>query len=123
MIEVTESARKQILEILSSQTDGSGIRLSISGRGPQGFEYEITLMEGKDKEEAVLVSHQPTLPKADTLPSGSPPSPIRIVAVRPRSALCADIAAERPRIRVAAGLGAQDGETLDEMRSLTPQYG
>ena len=52
MIEVTESARKQILEILSSQTDGSGIRLSISGRGPQGFEYEITLMESKDKEES-----------------------------------------------------------------------
>ena len=32
MIEVTESARKQILEILSSQADDSGIRLSISGR-------------------------------------------------------------------------------------------
>ena len=52
MIEVTKSARKQVLEILSSQADDSGIRLSISGRGPQGFEYEITLIESKEKEES-----------------------------------------------------------------------
>jgi len=50
MIEVTESARQQILEILSSQEDDTGLRLSIAGRGPRGFEYEITLLQEKDKE-------------------------------------------------------------------------
>lgn len=52
MIEVTDAARKQVLEILSSQAADSGIRLSISGRGQNGFEYEITLVESKDREES-----------------------------------------------------------------------
>ena len=51
MIEVTNEARKQILEILSSQENDTGIRLSITGRGATGFEYEITLLQEKDKED------------------------------------------------------------------------
>jgi len=55
MIEVTAEARKQILEILSSQENDTGIRLSITGRGATGFEYEITLLQEKDKEEDDVV--------------------------------------------------------------------
>ena len=55
MIEVTEEARKQIREILSSQEADTGIRLSITGRGTTGFEYEITLLQEKDKEDSDIV--------------------------------------------------------------------
>jgi Fe/S biogenesis protein NfuA len=51
MIEVTDAARQQILEILAAQEGDTGIRLSITGRGRHGFEYEITLVQEQDKQE------------------------------------------------------------------------
>lgn len=51
MVTVTEAASKQITEILASQEDGEYvIRLSITGRGPQGFEYELTLIKEDEKD-------------------------------------------------------------------------
>src|SRR5262245_9792947 len=56
MITITEAARKQLSEILASQ-EGSDhcLRLAISGRGAQGFEYELTLLRLDEKSATDLV--------------------------------------------------------------------
>ncbi|MFQ5600248.1 MAG: iron-sulfur cluster assembly accessory protein [Candidatus Krumholzibacteriia bacterium] len=52
MVTVTDAAKKQIAEILSSQEEKDYcIRLAIMGRGPQGFEYELALLREKEKTE------------------------------------------------------------------------
>jgi iron-sulfur cluster assembly accessory protein len=50
MITITDAARKQLAEVLAAQ-EGSGhsLRLAIAGRGPQGFEYELTLLRADEK--------------------------------------------------------------------------
>ena len=55
MITITDAARKQLAEVLAAQ-EGSGhsLRLAIAGRGPQGFEYELTLLRADEKSDADL---------------------------------------------------------------------
>jgi Fe/S biogenesis protein NfuA len=45
MVQVTDAARSQIQEILAAQDEkGLVVRLGITGRGRNGFEYELTLL-------------------------------------------------------------------------------
>jgi Fe/S biogenesis protein NfuA len=50
MIQITENALKQLQEIIAAQEGGEHcLRLAISGRGPQGFEYELSLLRLEEK--------------------------------------------------------------------------
>lgn len=56
MITITEAARKQLAEILAAQEEKDHyLRLAISGRGPQGFEYELSLLREHEKSAEDLV--------------------------------------------------------------------
>ncbi len=63
MITITDAARKQLAEVLAAQ-EGSNhsLRLAIAGRGPQGFEYELTLLRADEKTDADLVVESGALP-------------------------------------------------------------
>ncbi|HZM17205.1 MAG TPA: iron-sulfur cluster assembly accessory protein [Candidatus Krumholzibacteria bacterium] len=56
MITITEAASKQLSEILESQEGKDHcLRLAISGRGAQGFEYELTLLRLDEKSATDVV--------------------------------------------------------------------
>jgi len=64
MITITAAARQQLADILAAQ-DGTDhcLRLAIAGRGPQGFEYELTLLRLHEKSptDAVVASDDLTV--------------------------------------------------------------
>jgi Fe/S biogenesis protein NfuA len=56
LIHITETAEKQLKEIIAAQEAGEHcLRLAISGRGPQGFEYELSLLRMEEKNPSDLV--------------------------------------------------------------------
>jgi len=54
MITVTESARKQIDEILMDDVSMKYVRAFISGGGCSGFNYGFTLEEDKQEDDLVI---------------------------------------------------------------------
>jgi Fe/S biogenesis protein NfuA len=61
MITFTEVARDWITKIIASQDErGLGVRLVITGRGPDGFRYDMSLMkEDEKKPDDVVVEAGP----------------------------------------------------------------
>jgi Fe/S biogenesis protein NfuA len=56
MISISEAAQKQLREIIASQEAGEHcLRLAINGRGPYGFEYELSLLRPEEKEPSDVV--------------------------------------------------------------------
>jgi len=54
MINVTESAKKQLDEILMDEPNGKYVRAFISGGGCSGFNYGFTLEEDKQEDDLVI---------------------------------------------------------------------
>ena len=61
MITITPAARKQLAEILASQEEKDYcLRLSVTGRGPQGFEYELSMIREHEKPaDDIVVESDP----------------------------------------------------------------
>ncbi len=50
MITITEAAQKQLAEVLADQDEKDYcLRLAVTGRGPQGFEYELSMLREHEK--------------------------------------------------------------------------
>ncbi len=58
-IQLTDKAREQFLAVLRSEEEpGLAVRLTVTGRGPRGFQYALDLMkEGEGKADDVLIDH------------------------------------------------------------------
>jgi len=56
MITVTESAKKQLDEILMDEPNGKYVRAFISGGGCSGFNYGFTIEEEKEEDDLVIDS-------------------------------------------------------------------
>ena len=56
MIEVTEAAQQQLLEIVNSREEEiAGLRVAIKGRGPAGFDHSMQfVIAGEEPEDAVV---------------------------------------------------------------------
>jgi iron-sulfur cluster insertion protein len=54
MITVTESAKKQLDEILMDEPNGKYVRAFISGGGCSGFNYGFTIEENKEEDDFVI---------------------------------------------------------------------
>jgi len=54
MINVTESAKKQLDEILMDEPTGKYVRAFISGGGCSGFNYGFTIEESKEEDDFVI---------------------------------------------------------------------
>ena len=54
MINVTESAKKQLDEILMDEPNGKYVRAFISGGGCSGFNYGFTIEEDKEEDDFVI---------------------------------------------------------------------
>jgi iron-sulfur cluster insertion protein len=54
MIILTESAKKQIDEILMDEPNGKYVRAFISGGGCSGFNYGFTIEEEKEEDDFVI---------------------------------------------------------------------
>jgi iron-sulfur cluster insertion protein len=54
MIILTESAKKQIDEILMDEPNGKYVRAFISGGGCSGFNYGFTIEEDKEEDDFVI---------------------------------------------------------------------
>jgi iron-sulfur cluster insertion protein len=54
MINVTESAKKQLDEILMDEPNGKYVRAFISGGGCSGFNYGFTIEETKEEDDFVI---------------------------------------------------------------------
>jgi len=54
MINVTESAKKQLDEILMDEPNGKYVRAFISGGGCSGFNYGFTIEEEKEEDDFVI---------------------------------------------------------------------
>ena len=54
MITVTESAKKQLDEILMDEPNGKYVRAFISGGGCSGFNYGFTIEEDKEEDDFVI---------------------------------------------------------------------
>ena len=54
MINVTESAKKQLDEILMDEPNGKYVRAFISGGGCSGFNYGFTIEEDKEDDDFVI---------------------------------------------------------------------
>ena len=54
MITVTDSAKKQLDEILMDDVSMKYVRAFISGGGCSGFNYGFTLEEGKEEDDFVI---------------------------------------------------------------------
>jgi Fe/S biogenesis protein NfuA len=74
MITITDAAKKALAEALAQQEEKDYcLRLSITGRGPNGFDYELTLLREHEKADDDLVVHSDELtllidaPSADNL--------------------------------------------------------
>ena len=54
MITVTETAKKQLDEILMDEPNGKYVRAFISGGGCSGFNYGFTIEENKEEDAFVI---------------------------------------------------------------------
>jgi iron-sulfur cluster insertion protein len=54
MITITESAKKQLDEILMDEPNGKYVRAFISGGGCSGFNYGFTIEEEKQEDDFVI---------------------------------------------------------------------
>ena len=54
MITLTESAKKQLDEILMDEPNGKYVRAFISGGGCSGFNYGFTIEENKEEDDFVI---------------------------------------------------------------------
>jgi iron-sulfur cluster insertion protein len=54
MINITESAKKQLDEILMDEPNGKYVRAFISGGGCSGFNYGFTIEEEKEEDDFVI---------------------------------------------------------------------
>ena len=54
MINITESAKKQLDEILMDEPNGKYVRAFISGGGCSGFNYGFTIEEDKEEDDFVI---------------------------------------------------------------------
>jgi iron-sulfur cluster insertion protein len=54
MITVTETAKKQLDEILMDEPNGKYVRAFISGGGCSGFNYGFTIEENKEEDDFVI---------------------------------------------------------------------
>jgi len=54
MINITESAKKQLDEILMDEPNGKYVRAFISGGGCSGFNYGFTIEETKEEDDFVI---------------------------------------------------------------------
>jgi iron-sulfur cluster insertion protein len=54
MITVTDSAKKQLDEILMDEPNGKYVRAFISGGGCSGFNYGFTIEENKEEDDFVI---------------------------------------------------------------------
>jgi len=54
MITITESAKKQLDEILMDEPNGKYVRAFISGGGCSGFNYGFTIEEEKEEDDFVI---------------------------------------------------------------------
>jgi Fe/S biogenesis protein NfuA len=62
MIPITAAAQKQLAETLAAQDEKDYcLRLSVTGRGPQGFEYELALLRQHERPENDLVVETDTI--------------------------------------------------------------
>jgi Fe/S biogenesis protein NfuA len=50
MIQVTEAAKKKILEYLQSEEKGYSLRVAITGRNSQGFDYNLALVKDEERK-------------------------------------------------------------------------
>ncbi len=50
MIQVTEAAKKKMLEYLASEEKGYGVRVAITGRTSQGFDYNLALVKDVERK-------------------------------------------------------------------------
>ncbi|WP_319496362.1 iron-sulfur cluster insertion protein ErpA [uncultured Cohaesibacter sp.] len=53
-ITVTDSAIKRIAKILSKEPDGSMLRISVSGGGCSGFQYNYDIVTSSDDDDLVI---------------------------------------------------------------------
>nr|WP_319485118.1 iron-sulfur cluster insertion protein ErpA [uncultured Cohaesibacter sp.] len=53
-ITVTDSAIKRIAKILSKEPDGSMLRISVSGGGCSGFQYNYDIVTSSDNDDLVI---------------------------------------------------------------------
>jgi iron-sulfur cluster assembly accessory protein len=53
-ITVTDSAIKRIATILSKEPDGSMLRISVSGGGCSGFQYNYDIVTSSDNDDLVI---------------------------------------------------------------------
>nr|WP_319389084.1 iron-sulfur cluster insertion protein ErpA [uncultured Cohaesibacter sp.] len=53
-ITVTDSAIKRIATILSKEPDGSMLRISVSGGGCSGFQYNYDIVTSSDDDDLVI---------------------------------------------------------------------
>ncbi|WP_119307471.1 iron-sulfur cluster insertion protein ErpA [Cohaesibacter haloalkalitolerans] len=53
-ITVTDSAIKRIAKILSKEPDGSMLRISVSGGGCSGFQYNYDIVTSRDDDDLVI---------------------------------------------------------------------
>ena len=54
MINITESAKKQLVEILMDEPNGKYVRAFVSGGGCSGFNYGFTIEEEKEEDDFVI---------------------------------------------------------------------
>jgi iron-sulfur cluster insertion protein len=54
MITLTESAKKQLDEILMDEPNGKYVRAFVSGGGCSGFNYGFTIEEEKEEDDFVI---------------------------------------------------------------------
>jgi len=54
MINITESAKKQLDEILMDEPNGKYVRAFVSGGGCSGFNYGFTIEEEKEEDDFVI---------------------------------------------------------------------
>ncbi|UCE01796.1 MAG: iron-sulfur cluster assembly accessory protein [Candidatus Latescibacterota bacterium] len=58
MITITDAAKKELAEALAQQEENDYcVRLSISGRGPSGFDYELLLLHEHEKADDDVVAY------------------------------------------------------------------
>lgn len=72
MLTVTEAAQRKILAVIANQgKPGDGLRIAIAGRSPNGFMYDLSMVEnGQGEAEDVVVDGGgfPVVIDADSVP-------------------------------------------------------
>lgn len=56
MIEITESARLKIIEVLADETPESRLRLYVQGGGCSGFSYGFSIDDAKNEDDFEIVT-------------------------------------------------------------------